>query len=227
MAERRSQKHSKAVKSQFPLLLVLKITDYFPEEADPWWSRNVTYSRAMIPLLYRAPRITSGEGAQKLCTSLCSRKQLREIVRVLNWTVTKARYDLFNSEHAKLQKYMPNLCPNLEQIIVTNFFPTASDFVHRYYLGNILECRRQLKRITVNNFGPLTDKLILEIPSRFTLLQILELPGTPIELHTALALIRGCHHLTELVLQNAYEPEEMADIERARPPHLTIRYSPS
>ncbi|KAI9091873.1 hypothetical protein DFS34DRAFT_317799 [Phlyctochytrium arcticum] len=244
-----TQKDSKAVKPQLPLELVLKIIDCFPDDPEEY-SKSEEYSdadfyeppeylsrqsmlaklsricrfwhEAMTPLLFRAPRITSGYQAQNLRACLF-RKDFGRMVRVLNWTISVCSSKFSNYLYASHVKHTPQLCPNLEEIVAIFTNARPSEYLEEHFFDPILENRLPLKKVYLKNFGPLHDEIIIKFPSRLPLFETLDLTGA-IELDTTLMLLRGFRYLTELGLENAYTSAEMAEIEKARPPYLSIQY---
>ncbi|KAI9091874.1 hypothetical protein DFS34DRAFT_634427 [Phlyctochytrium arcticum] len=178
------------------------------------------WHEALIPLLYRAPQIMSLLQAEILYTCIM-RKDFVRMVRSLTWTPTP----YLDFPTVSLPRNLIQICPNLEEIF---FWLHEWPLVHvgNHFLQVIHGCHHQLKKLALQKFGPWIDEHIIKIALRFPLLEILDLTGTPIKLQTAHRLLRICKRLTELIFVDFHRPGKMAKIERARPPRLTIRYTP-
>ncbi|KAI9091872.1 hypothetical protein DFS34DRAFT_317798 [Phlyctochytrium arcticum] len=235
-----SHKDFKAVIPQLPLELIVKIIDYFPEKSDVHGRLDAPLGRQLmlssmsrvcrhwreitIPLLFRAPRIISLRQAGKLCLCLQRRKYLRKIVRDLNWPLSQRLNYFSQTKLGEVGRTLIYLCPNLEEMIVWLLRNRPSGDVVRCFLDIILNSRRQLKKLALKYLGRRHDRDIISIPSNFSHLELLDLTGTKINLRTVLLLLHECKHLPKLILQKRFDPAEMAEIQRAKPPHLVIRY---
>ncbi|KAI9091877.1 hypothetical protein DFS34DRAFT_697307 [Phlyctochytrium arcticum] len=188
------------------------------------------WREAVVPLLFHAPRITSLREAEQLHACLEARKDFGGMVHSLSWTFPCYLGEWTIPRMAYLPRNLLHLCPNMEELIFWFFEPQTGQLTEQF-LDAIFRCRHHpLKKLALNNFWRKPDQYFAKLPSSFPLLERLDLIDTAIRLETTLMLFRECKHLTELVLEtenSEYIDEDIAEIERARPPNLLIRYMSS